>query len=263
MSEEKPKLLPKGGTKDCVVAMKILMAVVTIIDVLGNAIIQGRETEEVSFGEKTFSSVFTLTTTLLNFGFSYVSGCQCYSPMDPGDQYENLEYSKKLTDVKRCTDGYTFLWWFKTSVAVFQGVVGVVAGLKKENLESWYSKTAYILNVASCGVSFVLEVAGDVCAGLVTVDNTSFMDESDDKKIYICDTTSYLLDDIRGIMDAAYALGLKKMMKGYVKGGYIAAEAVIGLGSGVCLILTAAFVSESHPELVNAGDAPGGIPVMG
>lgn len=248
MSEEKPKLLPQDGTKDCVVVMKSLIAAVSIVETLEKVVFQVEEPGEDDYKTKGFMGGFDLGASLLNFAFSYVAGCQCYSPMEPGGEYKELQYTKNLSTVSALTDVYTVLWWIKSSVSMFQGLVDLVAGVKKKNVEEWYSKTVTVVNVALCGAAFIVEFAGDIAAGCVTADNSSFADEKTDKDIYICDTTGYLLDDFKGCMDAAYDLGLKKVLQGVFRGIYIGAGAVIGVAGAVCMILTAAFVNEASCE---------------
>jgi hypothetical protein len=258
------KLLPSGDRKDCAVVMKALMASVAFVEVIVKGVTTLSETssEKVnssgggsgtandppSNGSSTkdkgelVESIFDEVVTVLDFGFSYVFGYHCYSPMDPDE--DESDYSKKLATVKLFSEIYTGCWWFKSSISVFGGILDIAGVVNGKKLDNTFSKAAIFSKIVLYAVSFIAELAGDISAGSVNADNSSCSDEDIDKKVYLCDTSGYIFDDVRGILDEVREL-LKlqgKELKGKVFVVYIILREVLATGYGISMALSGSYI---------------------
>lgn len=235
------------GEKNLAVSMKIIMASIAYAEAIYSGAyiaIDATSTDGIGTIGKKIKSVVDVVCTLFDFGCSYVFGYHTFdnSPMDVDD---NSQYSKNIKLVRVWNEIYTFGWWVKSIISLFTGTITIVFTFKKEEESKVYTKISDVIQIAVCGISAFAELAGDITAGVVTLDDTKYKDVEKDKKVYLCDTSGYLSDDIRSIIDTVLDFdAVNGLLKNpYVLVGVIATRATFALGYGLSMQLSGIYIA--------------------
>lgn len=184
--------------------------------------------------------VFGLIYSVVDFVCSYCVGYHVYSPMDTDN---DTNYSKSLKTVRGFTEAYTICWWIKGIVSIFDGCITTYSLFRGEKKGEFAEKAATVFGCVLNVAALVCELGG----AIATVDaekTKEYVDEDRDKEAYLCDTIAYIVDDVRGILDAAYSLGVNKVKEPHFIMAYIGIRSWFAIAYAGCMTGAATILKE-------------------
>lgn len=141
--------------------------------------------------------------TVIDFGLSCIVGYGIYSPMDASSfDDKSSGYPKLIDETSKACGNYTHLWFMKTAIAVVLPITSVLLAYRRKN----EAKEIFdIVNASLGGVAAVVSVGMESIA----LDESRKVEDSKltecqkrDKRAFQAETSAFIIDDIRGILDA-------------------------------------------------------------
>lgn len=179
--------IPDKDTRHSVLAFQVVIFLVETVETVYTFIsLEEAKSEEA---EKHFVliSILGLLLTIVDFGLCFGSGCY-YAPMSA----ENVQ----------AAEVYGILWYIKTALSAVINIVGMFG---KKTCKLFIKWGKIILNVVYCAaaiVAFVFEcIAIDNARKSDCPAGADREDFNKDKNLFILQTASYLVDEVRNIID--------------------------------------------------------------
>lgn len=247
--EASDKILPRGKTGRTVKAMKWLLGLFSVGEVIAQAYFYGAYGMAGSTNHKQnmVSSGCSFCFTLVGFVCSMVSG-NLYSPMND-----------KFTE----TTIYTDLWYAKTcSMAAGSATTFVSEWMQKSVVEGETEEetsgdkpgkgitAAKVFKMTFSGISAALCLTALVFESMGLDKARNFKANGDeqltDKKIYLTEAAGYILDDLKSITDAVitFLAECGVDFQGYLWGGIIVGRTLVGAGGAIAQFVSYGFLED-------------------
>jgi hypothetical protein len=197
LSETSGEILPTGVKKEAFVGIRSAIAATCFFETTYSAVIYGTKKEPDYFTVSLEAGL-----SILDFTLSAIAGYEIYSPLDQ-EKWEAQPLKKDDADaLKKASEAagvYTKMWIIKFFFSIFNSIASIVE-LKEPNPPAYEALNSLIKPL------YVLTVIVGFISECVSIGNANDIDASTnewktDKEIFLSDTSGYLLDDVRNVLD--------------------------------------------------------------